>query len=464
MSALAQYHAMRGGTVSGSDRAFDAGQAKKIRGHLEQLGIRIFPQDGSGLTADSRNDSIAAEESAGPVLVVSTAVEDTVADVRAAKELGVPVLHRAELLSRFVNSRRTIAVTGTSGKSTVAAMIFELLRGAGRAPSVITGGELLLLQEEGLLGNAWADEGDLLVIEADESDGSLTRYTPWMGVVLNLQRDHKEPEELAALFHTFRRQTTGPFILGEDENLNPFAVSPVVRAGLGSGCDLRAEEPSMTPDGSSFLVHGVRFRLPVPGMHNIANAVAAIAACLSAGVPLSELTEPLRRFRGVARRFQSLGRVAGVEVVDDFAHNPSKIAASLATARPRARRILAFFQPHGFGPTRFLRDGLIDALATNLTPDDRLYMPEIFYAGGTAVRNISSREIADAVALLGIPTLFAERREELLPSLIRDARAVDLILVMGARDPSLSAFCRRIVYELSVRSGLRPVGKEGGDP
>jgi UDP-N-acetylmuramate--alanine ligase len=341
-------------------------------------------------------------------------------------------------------------VAGTSGKSTVVAMIFEILRGCRRDPSIITGGELRLLQGEGLLGNAWAGRGKVLVIEADESDGSLTRYAPWAGVLLNMQRDHQEISELAAIFGTFRRNVRGPFLVGEDENLAPFAAN-ATRFGLCEACTVRAQDVLLTPDGARFSIAGVHFTLPVPGKHNVSNAVAALAACQALGLRFSQMAAPLARFEGVARRFQSVGRARGVEVVDDFAHNPDKIAAALSTARARGRRILAVFQPHGFGPTRFLRDDLIAAFTRGLRPTDRLYLPEIYFAGGTVTRDISSRDIAAAVAARGVPALFAERRDDIVSSVAGEAREGDVILVMGARDPSLTDFCQRILARLEAR-------------
>ncbi len=454
MSALAQFHVRTGGFASGSDRSFDRGGAGAIRAALEALGIRIVPQDGS-FPESARIPGACAG------MVVSTAVEETVPDVRTARAHGIPILHRSELLARFVSDRRTIAVTGTSGKSTVTAMIFEILRGVGRDPSVITGGDLVLLQEQGHLGNAWAGSSDLLVIEADESDGSLTRYAPWAGVLLNLQRDHKEPEELAGIFRVFRERTRGPFLAAEDANLDPFA-SGAVRFGLGEAADVRAVDIDLGPDGSRFAVLGppvsgirpfARFELPSPGLHNVRNAVAAIGACLACGVPLEKMPPALRGFRGVGRRFQVVGRARGIEVVDDFAHNPEKIRAALATARMRAGRILAVYQPHGFGPTRFLRDGLIEAFAEMLGPGDHLYMPEIFYAGGTAARDISSKDIVEAVAARGVPASFGEDRPSLVPQIAAEAAAGDCVLVMGARDPSLTTFCRDILAAVEAATG-----------
>ncbi len=438
MSALAQFHVMSGGRASGSDRAFDRGELPEIRAALQRAGIIIVAQDGSfpGVRPDA--------------VIVSTAVEDTVPDVRAARAAGIPVRHRSELLAGFVSSRRTIAVSGTSGKSTVTAMIYEILRAAGRDPSIITGGDLLLLRSAGLLGNAAAGRSDLLVVEADESDGSLVRYHPWMGVLLNLQRDHKEPEEIAPLFDRFREQTTGPFVLSDDPALQRWSRGAIT-FGFGTEAAYRATEILTSPFGCAFTVDLVRFELPVPGWHNISNALAAIAAAAACGVPLVDIDAGLRRFHGVARRFQSLGSRGGVEVIDDFGHNPNKIRASLQAAQLRGERVLAFFQPHGFGPTRFLRDDLIRTFGETLRAQDHLYLPEIYYAGGTAVRDISSRDIADGVASLGRAVFFDADRKALGMRMASDARPGDVILVMGARDPSLTVLARRILDSLPAR-------------
>ena len=497
MSALAQFHALRGGLATGSDRFFDRpngvsgsaanettepgrshgpedegpnrrqdeGDLVDLRSRLEACGIVITPQDGTGLTGPGGSCD---------ALIVSTAVEDTVPDVGAARARGVPVLHRSELLARFVREHRTVAVTGTSGKSTVTAMIFEILVAAGLDPSVITGADLDGLREShlpgssgmpdrpGLPGNAWAGHGDLLVVEADESDGSLVRYEPWAGVVLNLQRDHKEPEELAEIFRTFRARTRGPFVIGEEANLD-YLAEGAIRFGFGERCDLRAQEISLDGDGSRFILHAghaagtpggdtAEVHLPVPGLHNVANAAAAAAAARVCGVTLTTAAIALAGFRGVARRFRLLGAARGVEVVDDFAHNPEKIAAAIAAARlrtgPRRGRLLAFFQPHGFGPTRFLRDGLIAAFARGLTKQDRLYMSEVFYAGGTASRDISSSDITEAVCARGVPAVFRRTRDELVGPIVAEAQSGDLVLVMGARDPSLTGFARTILRRL----------------
>jgi UDP-N-acetylmuramate--alanine ligase len=422
---------MKGGPASGSDRAFDRGQQDGNRRKLETLGITIHPQDGAGLDGDCA------------ALVVSTAVEDAVPDVAAAKRLGVPILHRSELLAHLVASHRTVAITGTSGKSTTTAMVFELLRGAGRDPSVITGGDLRALQAEGLWGNAWAGSSDLLVIEADESDGTVVRYRPAIGVVLNLQKDHKEEAVVLEMFRAFQANIRETLVVGEAGNLAELRPARVF--GFGPGAHTRAEGMDLEPEGSSFTVDGVRFDLGVPGRHNIENALAALAVAKALDLPCADLVEPLKAFQGVGRRFQVLGSRHGVTVVDDFGHNPAKIAASLGAARLRAHRILAVFQPHGFGPLRFLRADLAAMFAAELRPQDRLWLLEAHYAGGTAVRDVSSADLAADLQALGTSARFTPAREALVAELAAEARAGDLVLIMGARDPSLTDLARAIL-------------------
>ncbi len=438
MSALAQYHAWRGGVSCGSDRAFDQGERGAIRAALESAGVAISPQDGSGVAGCD-------------ALVVSTAVEETVPDVVAAREGGLEILHRSELLARFVETSRAVAVTGTSGKSTTVAMIFTILRAAGLHPGVITGGPLVELQDEGLLGNAWADpDGDLLVVEADESDGSLVRYRPWAGVVLNLQRDHKEPAEVAEMFRVFAGQVSGPLVAGEDPNLD--FLSGAVRFGLGPGADLRAMDLDLKPDGSTFAVDGVPFALPLPGLHNVLNALAAAALCREAGVALSDTADALRGYRGVARRFQVLGRARGVTVVDDFAHNPDKLRAALAAARLRTAadggRVLAFFQPHGYGPTRFLFDDLVAAFAGALDSGDVLWLPPVYYAGGTVDRDVEATDLSREIRGAGADARDLSDRADLPAAVAAEARPGDVVMVMGARDPALTDLARAVLSAL----------------
>lgn len=435
MSALAQFHVMGGGRASGSDRSFDRGQAEDLRRLLEALGVTIVPQDGSGPA--SNPDAV----------IASTAIEEDNPDFAVARRLGITIIHRADMLARYVEEKKTIAVAGTSGKSTVVAMIFEILTAAGRDPSVITGGGLRALEARGLVGNAVLGAGDILVVEADESDGTLVRYKPWLGVLLNVEKDHKEVPELVRLFTEFKGRC-GAFIVQSGspglESLEPGSRS----FGSESGSVVRGENIQLGPRESRFQVRGLTFHLPTPGRHNVENALAAIAACLEAGAALEACVRGLEEFKGVARRFERVGQAGGVAVVDDFAHNPAKVRAALAAAHLQAKRVLAVFQPHGFAPTRFNRQEFIDAFSEALGPDDVLWLPEIYYAGGTAQKTISSKDIADPIRARGKDARYVEHREEIPALAAREAKEGDLVLVMGARDPSLGEFARAILAAL----------------
>lgn len=440
MSAIAQFICNEESTqVSGSDRAFDRGQQEQRRKQLEELGIHIFPQDGSAIS----------EACCG--VVYSTAVEESVPDFARAKELGLPLIHRSEILAHIVSTMRTIAVTGTSGKSTTVAMVFELLRGAGLDPSLITGGELGSLQALGHWGNAWRGSSDLLVIEADESDGSVVRYKPAIGVVLNLQKDHKEESVVMEMFRAFRKNVKERLIIGECANLEEFRDKAMI-FGFGENCALRAEALKLGPESSSFQVEGTAYHLPVPGRHNVENALAALAIGRALDVPLEAMAEPLSRYQGVARRFQITGVKNGITVVDDFGHNPAKVAASLATAHARAGsgRVWAVYQPHAFSQTKFLWNDFVESFSTNLRSQDCLFMLEVFYAGGTAQRDFSAADLARDIAAKGAYARFAPSRGWLAQEIARSAKPGDLVIVMGARDPSLTDLTKAILAGLAT--------------
>jgi UDP-N-acetylmuramate--L-alanine ligase len=435
MSALAQFQAMAGAKVSGSDRLFGNAGNPIVLTQLQQLGIRLFPQDGSGVTADLDG------------VVVSTAIEKNNPEWTLAIQKAIPVFHRSQMLSEWVKNRRTVAVAGTSGKSTVTAMIFEILHGAGLSPSIITGGNLIRLEEQGLVGNAFAGKSDLLVVETDESDGTLVEYHPRLSVLINIQKDHKEVAELKTIFGKFLSQSAKTIVNSACPNCAEFRKGAVL-FGFSDGDDIQAGEVTLDNAGAKFAVNGVPFELPVTGRYNIENALAAIAACRALDVALKEMVEPLRQFKGVARRFQFIGTARGITVIDDFAHNPSKVSEALAAAHLQNRRVLAVFQPHGYGPTRFLKNDFIRAFEKSLKPGDTLFMPEIYYAGGTAVKDISSNDIVTPLKEKGLPAFFFEDRKDLALSVIQSARKGDIVLVMGARDPTLPAFCRELLASL----------------
>lgn len=437
MSAIAFYLAGRGQEVSGSDRLFDRGGGAAIRSALVAAGARIFPQDGSGIAQGVR-------------LVVSTAVEEDVPEVKAARAQGCDVIHRSEALAEIANSQRTIAISGTSGKSTVTAMVFRILREAGFDPSVISGGVLRELSREGHWGNAWGGSGDWLVIEADESDGSLVRYAPEIGVMLNLDRDHKELDELRNLFHTFRDRSKRFVTNGDRPECIEIGGAQARLFGETNHTHPRVEECRFEADTTSFHIGGELCTIPFPGHHMLENALASILAATEAGVPLAVAAHALATFPGVGRRHEFIGESRGVVVYDDFAHNPAKVEAAIAAAHLVAGegRVQAVFQPHGYGPLRFLIEDFADSFAKALRPGDHLWLSPVYDAGGTADRSISSADLAQKLSDRGI-AVEAPTKRETIPALVAaQARAGDVVYSMGARDPELPSFAQTLLAAL----------------
>ena len=433
MSALSQIAAMEGREVTGSDRDFDNGKNLVFKSALEKLGIKIFRQDGSGIDADTAE------------VAVSTAIEDSNPEMARAKAVGAALLHRSELLAAHVDNFRTIAVGGTSGKSTVVGMIFTILEKAGLGPSVITGGPLVSLKERGFIGNAWRGKGEILVIEADESDGTIEKYHPAAGVVLNISKDHKEVPVIKGIFRKFACHTKKLFVNADDPELADLRPGAVL---FGRSLpDMKIEDLKMGMFASSFRLNGVEFAVPSPGPYNIENALASVRVAMDFGVSLKDCAAGLAGFRGIQRRFAVMGSAGGVTVVDDYAHNPAKISAVLGALRSSpgfSGRIIAVYQPHGYAPTRLLRREMVDAFAANLTEKDFLLLPEIYYAGGTVAKDISAKDIANDLSALGRTALYFAQRKDILPKARELASPGDIFVVMGARDWTLSDFAAEL--------------------
>jgi len=438
MSAIAFYLLGRGQEVSGSDRLFDQGRGDAIRSALEKAGAKLFPQDGSALEPST-------------VLVVSTAVEADTPEVVRAKELGCRIVHRSEALAELAARQKTIAVSGTSGKSTVTALVFSVLRGGGLEPSVISGAVLRELSAAGHWGNAFGGSGEWLVIEADESDGSLVRYAPELGVMLNLDRDHKELSELREIFGTFRERSKRFLVNGDRADCREIGGPEAATFGFEHSSLPLPEDIELGPDFVAFRLGEVAFRIPFPGRHMVENALAAIAAGHLAGVSLQDAARALAGFRGVGRRHERIGEARGVVVYDDFAHNPAKIEAAMSAARTAARggRLVALFQPHGYGPLKFLLDDFAEAFSRSLKPGDVLWLLPVYDAGGTADRSISSRDLADRIHAPGARIQVPATRAEVPALLAKEARSGDLVYSMGARDPDLPAFAKSVLEAIA---------------
>ena len=443
MSAIAQVLQSQGHSIQGSDRNCDQNRNQGLFEQLAKQGARLFPQDGSGI--DTTVDEV----------IVSTAIEGDNPEIRQATQLGIRISKRAEILARLCNTCNGIAVGGTSGKSTVTAMIGHILTCSGKRPTIVNGGVMNNFADSDLLGNAVCGDPTLYVIEADESDGSIEYYTPDIAVVNNISKDHKSLDELYTLFGEFLGRARTAAIVNIDciHKLN-FGLPEDTRVTFGLGsvqADIIGHSPRFERSGCQFVVDDVNFRLRTPGRHNLMNALAAIACCANVGISLRECSDTLEEFLGVARRMQIIGEFNGVTVIDDFAHNPDKITATLSTLSPWTGRLLVVFQPHGFAPTRFVKDGLINAFAETLRSTDLLAMPRIFYAGGTADRTISAGDLIKPIRKTGIEARYIPERSEIARWFVDSARHGDTILVMGARDGTLTGFAQDILARLQKK-------------
>lgn len=439
MSAIAQYLAGAGYNVSGSDRYFKPGEYNETKEKLEAENIQCFLQDGSGITE------------ATELIIVSTAIEHTVFEVQKAKQLNIPIIKRSELLALIAKSKRTIAVGGTSGKSTTTGMLFQILEHAGLQPSIISGAGLIHIIKEGKIGNAKTGKGDWLVIEADESDGSIVQYEPEIGLLLNIDKDHKEIDELMQVFEVFKKNTKNLFIVNQSHALakklskniqNDFSVDE------NSGAGFIAKNFNQQGLEISFTVNDVPFKLHQVGKHNMENALAATAVANQVGVELSVCANALAQYEGIYRRHQVFGKKHGVLLIDDYAHNPAKCAASIQACQYISSKVIAWFQPHGYAPTRFLRKDFVEEIAAVLRPQDEMWMSEIFYAGGTATKDISANDLINDLKTLNKNAFFVEDRNKFLEEARLHFSEDCVLLLMGARDPSLEQFAKQVWNEL----------------
>jgi UDP-N-acetylmuramate--alanine ligase len=439
MSAIAQYLSGTGKEVSGSDRYFTPETENDTRNKLEAAGIKCFEQDGSGIT--NKTD----------LVVVSTAIEDTIFEVKKAREMGIQIIKRSEILALIAESKKTIAVGGTSGKSTTSAMIFDVLQYAGLEPSIISGAGLTSIIREGKIGNTKVGKGDWLVIEADESDGSIVQYKPEIGLLLNIDKDHQEIDELMSIFGQFRDNTKEVFITNLTNKLaaklsvnveNDFSSDISKQAGF------QGSEFGQLGFDIQFKINGVDFIMHTPGKHNMENALATMAVVHQLGVAPETCAKALSLYEGIYRRHQIIGEKNGILLIDDYAHNPAKCAASIAACQPMAPKVIAWFQPHGYGPTRFLRQDFVQEIAAVLRPEDEIWMSEIFYAGGSVVKDISANDLIQDIRELGKNAYFVENRDELVDELRKHFSKPCVLLLMGARDPGLEKFAGEVFEKL----------------
>ena len=426
MSPLAWILLERGHRVSGSDlRGGHAATALLARGADVRVGHDAWAVDGADVVA------------------VSTAIPATNPEVIRARELGLPVLRRAELLASLLDGYRGILIAGTHGKTTTTSMTAVCLSAAGLDPSFAIGGAL-----HGAGVSARHGKGDLFVAEADESDSSFLVFRPDCAVVTNVELDHPDEfpdlDAVCDVFRAFlrnRRSGDAPAICCLDDpvaaDLAAETHGRVETYGEHPAATLRIIDPAYEADGTRFSLRWDgedlgAFRIRLPGRHNVANAAAAAAASLWAGAAPEDIRAGLSAFSGTQRRFELIGRVAGVTVVDDYAHHPTEVSATIAAARQTGPvgRVVAVFQPHRFSRTAVLGVALGEALAAA----DVVVVTDVYGAGEAAVPGVTGVVVADAARAKGVETHYVPAIGEVGDRVAGLARPDDLVLTLGAGD------------------------------
>ena len=421
MNPLAQVLLAQGYRLTGSDRYLDTGQLPEAVEKLRRAGLEVFPQDGSAISPGTE------------AVVASTAVEDDNPDLAAARRLGVPIVRRAEMLARLARDKTTIAITGTSGKTTVTGMVGFALERLGADPTVVNGGIVVDWEDDRRVGNVRIGRSGPWVVEADESDRSLLLFRPTWAVVTNVSADHFGLEESRRLFEQFVRQVERTVIGWDDDLLESFA-------------------PDLGPSGSSFVFRGARFRVRMPGRHNAENALQAAALCVELGYPPAAVAEALGQFRGIRRRLEVVGTARGITVVDDYAHNPAKIRAAWSALAPHHRRVVLVWRPHGFGPLAKMFDDLVALFRHVAARDTTVLLLPVYYAGGTVNPTVTSGDLAERLAREGLPVEAVAGYDHCVAAVAERAREGDAVVVMGARDPELPTLARRILEGLDTLS------------
>lgn len=400
MNGLAQLTALSDYSVSGSDRGYNP--ASELFQALGKIGIAFFPQDGSGISKATTQ------------VVYSTAIESDNPDWVKAKEFGIPLLHRAEFLKQLIGNDELIAVAGTAGKTTTTGMLGWIFECLGKDPSVYTGAAVLNWKSEGSPGNIRKGSSNLWIIEADESDKSFLNFHPTHSIITNISKDHYELDELHTMFDQFESQTSGTTIRGQSRN----SVKIL---------DYETDSYAML------------------GQHNLENAGCAALLCHELGLDMEPVRDALARFKGIERRLEVAGTVDGITLIDDYAHNPAKIAAALSAVAEAYGKIHAFWRPHGFAPLFQNQNDLIHTFK-EAQPASLFILP-VYYAGGTVDKKTTSAEFVAQLNSTGVPAVLVPNYTALKHELEQCAKPGDAILGMGARDPELPLFAKRLVAE-----------------
>jgi len=462
MSALARIAHQMGHAVGGSDRNVSGPIAEEFI----SSGIGVYKQDGSGIAKFAADRSIEVKTI---TIVKSTAIEDSVSDIVEARKNGILEIHRSDLLAEFFNvKKQSIAVAGTAGKTSVSTMLAYLLDACSLSPSFVIGGI-----SRNFKASSRYCGSDYFVIESDESDGTIVKYQPQIGLLTNISREHKELDELFTLFEKFisNIKKDGAALINvscenaaklyekvKDNSGGPayktinFEYSNNFKRIIG---DFSVTDVSLMPGGSSFKINGVRFETGLIGRHNVENFAMSITAANIAGADLFNIAHAIKDYSGVARRLEVIGTHKQVVVIDDYAHNPHEIKTAINAVQIFKRPLIAVYQPHGYGPTSLTRNELCDAFS-DIKNGDRLIINEIYYAGGTVDKNISSREIVEEISskhkidnVRYCETLEATTNH-ITETIRKNPENPYIVLVMGARD--INKICPDILSKISRAS------------
>ncbi|MBR1885044.1 MAG: UDP-N-acetylmuramate--L-alanine ligase, partial [Schwartzia sp.] len=427
MSALARILLDKGYEVSGSDRKMSA-----VAEQLAARGAKIF------------EGHDAANVKGMDAVVVSTAIPEDNVEVVAAEAQGLRRLHRSDVNAALLNAAKGIAVAGAHGKTTTTSMIGLILEHGGIDPTIIIGGQVDYLAD----GNARLGRGEYLVSEADESDGSFLKLLPRIAVVTNVENDHMDHygsmENIKKAFRQFLENTdekTGTCVLcADNENLREISKGLSRRVVLyGTAEDAEYRAVNIAPDGAgvAFDVERggkqlVRVRLNIPGHHNVLNALGSVVTGILCGVSPEKAAEALALFHGAKRRFETKGRASGVWIVDDYAHHPTEIEATLKAARQtKPKRLICAFQPHRYSRTQLLQKEFGGAFADA----DLLILTDIYSAGEAPIAGVSGETILSAVEkTTGQPVKYIAARTDIADYLATAVRDGDLVITMGAGD------------------------------
>lgn len=425
MSGIAEVLLTLGYKVTGTDLQ----ESETVR-RIRDLGGTVFIGHEAAHIGDAQ------------VVVISSAVSPTNPEVAAAKAKMVPVIPRAEMLAELMRLKYGVAIAGAHGKTTTTSLVAHVLAEGGLDPTIVIGGKVNALGSHARLGR-----GELLVAEADESDGSFLKLSPSIVVVTNLDREHleyyKTMDALCEAFVEFIQKIPfyGLAVLCADDphlaSLFPRVTRRFQTYGLTDRADLIGTDVQLRVGAAEFSAHlrgrqlG-RFRVAMPGVHNVLNALAAIAVGLELGVSVSQIQQALEGFTGVERRFQVLGEKSGITVVDDYGHHPTEIRATLAAAKEGwGRRLVVLFQPHRFTRTK----DLLDEFAGAFTQADQLFLTDIYPAGEAPIPGVTGERLAEAIrAAGGPPVTYVPQKERLIETVLPCLKPGDLVVALGAGD------------------------------